>query len=300
MENQSSVDFFISYTKSDKAWAEWIAWKLEEEKYSVLVQEWDFVPGKNFVVEMDSATKRSKRTIAILSSDYLNSSFCTSEWTAAFAKDPIGSQRKILPIRVKECELTGLLAQIVYVDLVGLDPDWAKERLLASAKMERAKPSKPPPFPGENEGVPEFPGKVNQNIIEEEKLHRSKEKIALFKLEGNIDWNKSRDIDTAIHQSIESGCKFIVIDLSKVNLLCSGGIGAIVYNLKKVNEMGGGIYLVASSDYINFLFAVIRLNVIFENRMFKTYSELAQSNSVFKSIEEADGKIDLRVITFKK
>ena len=60
-------DFFISYTKPDKAWAEWIAWELEAAGYSTIIQEWDFKAGGNFVVEMDNATKQSDRTIAVLS-----------------------------------------------------------------------------------------------------------------------------------------------------------------------------------------------------------------------------------------
>ena len=39
-------DFFISYNKADRAWAEWIAWHLEETGgYSVAIQAWDFGPG---------------------------------------------------------------------------------------------------------------------------------------------------------------------------------------------------------------------------------------------------------------
>ncbi|WP_416219215.1 toll/interleukin-1 receptor domain-containing protein [Frankia sp. Cas4] len=38
-----SWDFFISYTESDRAWAEWVAWQLEVAGYRVLVQAWDFV-----------------------------------------------------------------------------------------------------------------------------------------------------------------------------------------------------------------------------------------------------------------
>lgn len=45
-------DFFISYNKADRTWAEWIAWQLEEARYSVVVQAWDFRPGSNFVLEM--------------------------------------------------------------------------------------------------------------------------------------------------------------------------------------------------------------------------------------------------------
>ncbi len=44
--------FFISYNRSDKTWAEWIAYTLEEAGYSVVIQAWDFRPGGNFVLEM--------------------------------------------------------------------------------------------------------------------------------------------------------------------------------------------------------------------------------------------------------
>jgi hypothetical protein len=35
-------DFFISYTAADQAWAEWIAWQLEAEGYTTVLQAWDF------------------------------------------------------------------------------------------------------------------------------------------------------------------------------------------------------------------------------------------------------------------
>jgi hypothetical protein len=40
-----SKDFFVSYSGADRAWAEWIAWVLKEERYIVVLQVWDFRPG---------------------------------------------------------------------------------------------------------------------------------------------------------------------------------------------------------------------------------------------------------------
>ena len=77
------VDYFVSYTSADRAWAEWIAWILEEEGASVIVQAWDFTPGKNFVLEMHRAAERATRTVAVLSPDYIRSSFAAPEWAAA-------------------------------------------------------------------------------------------------------------------------------------------------------------------------------------------------------------------------
>jgi tetratricopeptide (TPR) repeat protein len=80
-------DFFISYNKADRAWAEWIAWQLDEAGYTTIVQAWDFRPGSNFVLGMQHAAIESARTIGVLSSDYLNALFTQPEWAAAFAQD---------------------------------------------------------------------------------------------------------------------------------------------------------------------------------------------------------------------
>jgi hypothetical protein len=144
---ETQKDFFISYNKADIHWAEWIAWQLEEEGYSTILQAWDFKAGSNFVLEMHRATQSVKRTIAILSPNYLSSVFTAPEWAAVFAKDSMGENRLLLPIRVQECQPEGLLRQIVYIDLVGLDERNAREKLLADIRSERGKPLSPPAFP---------------------------------------------------------------------------------------------------------------------------------------------------------
>ena len=66
-EATPTKEFFISYTHSDEAWAEWIAWQLEEHGHAVDIQLWDFQPGTNFVAEMDRAVSQCERTIIVLS-----------------------------------------------------------------------------------------------------------------------------------------------------------------------------------------------------------------------------------------
>ena len=110
-------DFFISYTADDTDWAEWVAWQLEDKGYSTLLQAWDFLPGSNFVQGMQDACIYAQKTLAILSKRYLQKLFTQSEWAAAFASDPTGELRKLIPVRVDNCNLQGLLSQIVYIDL---------------------------------------------------------------------------------------------------------------------------------------------------------------------------------------
>jgi len=153
-------DFFISYNKADRQWAEWIAWQLEDAGYSVVIQCWDFLPGGNFVLEMHEAAKDAERTIGVLSPHFLTSIFTQPEWAAAFVSDPTGKKRRLLLIRVQDCQPDGLLAAINYLDLVGLDEDAARKRILAVAGGKRLKPSSPPGFPGDRtvSGGPRFPG----------------------------------------------------------------------------------------------------------------------------------------------
>jgi hypothetical protein len=125
----SRWDFFVSYTQADQAWAEWIAWVLEEDGYRVLIQTWDFVPGTNWIKGMQDGAERATRTIAVLSGDYLESVYAGAEWRAAWGNDPEGAARKLLAIRVRECERPGLLKGVVGFDLFGLDEAAAEARL---------------------------------------------------------------------------------------------------------------------------------------------------------------------------
>src|SRR5204862_179893 len=93
--------------------------------------------------------------------DYLISAFSQAEWAAAFTVDPTGSEGTLLPVRVRACRPEGLLAHIIYVDLVGLSEHHAKTALLAAVKRSRAKPIGEPPFPTRAQSIdlPQFPGR---------------------------------------------------------------------------------------------------------------------------------------------
>jgi tetratricopeptide (TPR) repeat protein len=136
---QIMKDFFISYNRADRSWAVWIAWHLEEAGYTTVLQDWDFPPGSNFTLEMDKAFSGAERTIAVLSPDYLTSSFAKPEWAAPIARDPTGEKRLLLPVRVRECEPKGFLSQIVRIDIFSesLSETAAADALLAGVNRDR-------------------------------------------------------------------------------------------------------------------------------------------------------------------
>lgn len=145
-----AADFFVSYTGADRAWAEWIAWELETAGYTIVLQAWHMPPGSSFVHVMDEALQRTRHTLLILSPAYLRSEMAEAEWRAGFVADPGGIQRRLVPVRIEACQPTGLLADRVHIDLVGLDEAVAKAALLegvAAALRGHARPVSRPEFP---------------------------------------------------------------------------------------------------------------------------------------------------------
>ncbi|WP_066373141.1 toll/interleukin-1 receptor domain-containing protein [Herbidospora mongoliensis] len=131
MSETGPKDFFITYNHRDEAWATWIAQTLEAAGQTTLIQAWDFLPGDNFMAKMDEGLSSCKRTLGVLSAHYLTSLFTRAEWTAAYRQTLLGKPRGFVPVRVAECEVAPLLGPLVYIDLVGVDVDEARSRLLA-------------------------------------------------------------------------------------------------------------------------------------------------------------------------
>ncbi|WP_116438862.1 TIR domain-containing protein, partial [Pseudofrankia asymbiotica] len=158
-------DFFVSYTGADRRWAEWVAWQLEDAGYRVLIQAWDFVPGSDWMLGMDQGVRYARKMISLLSPAYLRSVYGAQEWRTVLAADPEGFARKLLPVRIEECDRPGLLRTVVGFDLFGLAPEAARAYLLEQVGHSlsgRAKPATAPEFPvlvrpAPPVGEPDFP-----------------------------------------------------------------------------------------------------------------------------------------------
>ncbi len=168
MNSGDMRDFFISYNRNDRQWAEWLAWTLEEAGFTVYIEAWDFRPGGNFVLEMQRAAARTQKTIAVLSDNYLKAEYTHPEWAAAFARDPQGRERSLVPVKVDECQPSGLLNQVIYTSLLNLSREEARAVLLG-AFSDRAKPNKEPSFPSERRiretGKVEYPGSHSERSL---------------------------------------------------------------------------------------------------------------------------------------
>jgi len=159
-EPAKKKNFFVSRTGADAAWAKWIAAELEAAGYSTILQDWDFRPGHSFPGKMQDAITGSERTIAVLSPRYMKAEFTQPEWEAVFVQDGRGVNALLVPVRIAACKPEGLLARIVYIDLVGLDEAKARAALLEGVKLQVERKSGG--FPGSASRAPQtaqrFPG----------------------------------------------------------------------------------------------------------------------------------------------
>ncbi|MBL7498620.1 TIR domain-containing protein [Frankia sp. CNm7] len=143
---------FVSYTQVDRAWAEWVAWWVEQAGYEVRVQAWHAVPGTNWVSWTWQAARDAQHTLLVVSAEALRSEYVESEWTAAFREDPRGTARRLIPVQVAACPLPGQLDSLTRIDLTDLgSEERASEALLAglrAAVTGSGRPLQAPGFPG--------------------------------------------------------------------------------------------------------------------------------------------------------
>jgi anti-sigma B factor antagonist len=98
----------------------------------------------------------------------------------------------------------------------------------------------------------------------------------IIKVAGKVDWENARILDREIQKVVDGGHYHIVFNLDEVTFLCSGGIGALVYNLNKVRKGGGAIYIISSSDYVNYIFETLKFDVVFDGLLFDSFEKFQE------------------------
>ncbi|MGY1703718.1 FxSxx-COOH system tetratricopeptide repeat protein [Geodermatophilus sp. SYSU D00697] len=154
------TDFFVSHAGRDTAWAEWLAWQLQQAGYTVELDVWDWAPGEDFVARMEAALERADRLLAVCTDAYFASAFGGAELRAAFAGSAVAEGR-IVPVLIEPVRLPALYASLVHLDLVGLDEAAAAARL--RARLTGGRPTDAPPFPRAGPapaGRPGFAGRL--------------------------------------------------------------------------------------------------------------------------------------------
>lgn len=143
-------DVFLSYSHRDNEWVRQdLLPKLEANALAVLIDFRDFEAGAPTIVEIQRAIDESRKTLLVLSDNYLQSEWTTFERFLVQTVDPTNAHRKLIPVRRDNCALPRSISYLTYVDLA--DPEyhaveWQKLlRALGSPMARTAQPVPPRP-----------------------------------------------------------------------------------------------------------------------------------------------------------
>ncbi len=90
-----------------------------------------------------------------------------------------------------------------------------------------------------------------------------KGKTLLFIKENLVTDPAAREFKEILTGMIDDGQKEIVIDFSDVSFIGSSGIGKLLLAYKRLDDLGGNIYIVGLNKDIKDLFVTFRLNEFF-------------------------------------
>ena len=144
-----TVDYFISRRGADAVIAQEVAQVLIDAGYTAFVQDFDIPYTANFLAAVHAALKACRHFIVLLTKDYDASDFTLAELTNFLAKAAhVDGERRLVVLRIEDVAPEGLLAGIVYGDLVGVtDLEVRKARILAAAEgRSPAAPRRPKLF----------------------------------------------------------------------------------------------------------------------------------------------------------
>jgi hypothetical protein len=142
--DQFEYDAFISYSHLDEEWVrDWLLPRLGEGGLRICIGFRDFEPGAPSIIEMERAVLQSRKTLLVLTPDYLASEWAEFENILAATLDPAARRRRIIPLLVEPCELPLRIGTLTCVDFAGSDHESQLQRLLAAVRRQ---------WPGGSEG----------------------------------------------------------------------------------------------------------------------------------------------------
>ncbi len=145
-EQRYEFDVFISFSGKDEAWVRSeLLPRIEQAGLTAFTYKRDFKVGAPSIDEMERGVK-CRTTLAVLSPDYFQSSFCRLELNMVLTLNPDNRDGRLIPLLKEKCELPLYLTAITYIDFTDdADNNLAWRQLLtAMGKPPSPEPPKEP------------------------------------------------------------------------------------------------------------------------------------------------------------
>ncbi len=111
-------DVYISHSPEEREWVDaWLLPRLEEAGLQVYVDYRDSLAGAPRANNIERAMKGSRRTVAVVTPAWVASEWNLFEDALVRSLDPAALRRRLIPIKLKACDLPESLAALESVDL---------------------------------------------------------------------------------------------------------------------------------------------------------------------------------------
>ena len=150
-QTEYEYDVFISYSSRDKDWVRGeLLKRIEQAGLKAFIDFRDFKGGAFSIKEMERGVLKCRKTLLVLTPDYVKSGWCMIENIMTVTLDPTNESLRLIPLLKTPCEKPLYVGALTHIDFTdGADMDLAWRQLLIAL----GKPQEPePPMSPERDG----------------------------------------------------------------------------------------------------------------------------------------------------
>jgi tetratricopeptide (TPR) repeat protein len=140
-------DVFISYSSRDKNWVQGeLLPRIEQAGLKAFIDFRDFTRGAPSIKEMERGVVECRKTLVVLTPDYVKSGWAEVENIMVQTLDPANRDLRLIPLLKRECDKPlriGALTHIDFTDGADLDLAWRQLRTALGAPPELPTPAQP-------------------------------------------------------------------------------------------------------------------------------------------------------------
>src|SRR5438105_1958282 len=137
MRKTFAYDVFLSHDSKDKPAVRELAERLKQDGLRVWFDEWVIQPGDLVSLKVEQGLEQSRTLILVMSQNAFASEWVTLERHTALFRDPTNAERRFIPLRLDDAEITDTLKQFAYIDWRQKVPD-QYARLLTTCRPASA------------------------------------------------------------------------------------------------------------------------------------------------------------------
>jgi hypothetical protein len=137
-QTDHTFDVFISYSDADHEWVwSWLVRRLNGAGLTVCTDR-DFEVGVLKLENIEKAITASRHTLLVLTPAWVKGEWESFAGLLARSEDPVGRQRRTIPLLLKHCMPPRSIARLIYADFTDAN-EWEQqfERLVATLRGHR-------------------------------------------------------------------------------------------------------------------------------------------------------------------